>query len=418
MQFTASLAVLFLLSSLASAAPSPSVRRASVAEWDLDWDTPNVGYDLDATVDFGVELIAQVAKDGAKVVAFPETWVPGYPKGYDQNDWMFKHVDSCIENSLVVNSTQWQQFVDAASSNEVYVALGFSERAGDHNYMAQALFGPDGEVLIHRHKLRPSGSERDLWSDGTKLQVVSTPIGRISLLECWEPATTLPIQAQSPDLRIGPFPYNPQINDTDALWFEDVGTNLAAARIFVINSGAVTVSPGIGGSAIYAATGVKFVESQANDDFQGEPIIFASVNATAFANVTYNSDSEQSWGIVEQVEAAIPAYIPRNNQGHVVLSFFSAAYWSDFTASLASSLGDTFTPQRLTVGEVITGLPLLSAASPSSAKPLLRAIAAIGISTLLDARGARLRPQEPTTTSPAPTALAAKAIIALSCRLA
>ncbi|GAA5988252.1 hypothetical protein JCM11641_002101 [Rhodosporidiobolus odoratus] len=52
---------------------------------------------------------------------------------------------------------------------------------------------------------------------------------------------------------------------------------------------------------------------------------------------------------------------------------YSAAYWSDFTASLASSLGDTFTPQRLT---------------------------------------------EPTTTSPAPTALAAKAIIALSCRLA
>ncbi|GAA5974399.1 hypothetical protein JCM11641_005260 [Rhodosporidiobolus odoratus] len=69
-------------------------------------------------------------------------------------------------------------------------------------------------------------------------------------------------------------------------------------------------------------------------------------------------------------------------------------------------------------GELITGLPILSAALPSLAKPLLRAIAAIGISTLLDARWARLRPQEPTTTSSAPTALAAKAIITLSCRLA
>lgn len=36
-------------------------------------------------------------------------------------------------------------------------ALAYSERNGDYLYMAQVIIGPDGELLIHRHKLRPSG---------------------------------------------------------------------------------------------------------------------------------------------------------------------------------------------------------------------------------------------------------------------
>lgn len=42
----------------------------------------------------------------------------------------------------------------------MYLALGFSELADNKLYMAQALISPDGEILIHRHKLRPSGGER------------------------------------------------------------------------------------------------------------------------------------------------------------------------------------------------------------------------------------------------------------------
>ncbi|GAA5855209.1 hypothetical protein JCM8547_008986 [Rhodosporidiobolus lusitaniae] len=411
MRLTASLAVLSLLSGFATATPSPLTRRASVADWDLsnltiaavrappvswplpilnkDWDASNVGYDLNATVDYGVELIGQAAKEGAKVVAFPETWVPGYPKGYDQNDWMLKHVDSYIENSLVVNSTQWQQFVNAAKSNEVYVALGFSERAGDHIYMAQALLGPDGETLIHRHKLRPSGSERDLWSDGTieELQVVSSPIGRISLLECWEhfhPAMTFPIQAQSPDLHIGPFPYNPQINDTSALWFEDVEVNLAAARVFAINSGAVTITPGVGGAAIFAGTGSKLVEAQANDSFEDEPIIYASVNATAFANVTYNSNGEQSWGIVKQIEAAIPDYIPRENgtlvpHRNTSIAALEAAA-ANYSSSATSTSSTASTPAATGTGAVAA---VQSGATSGASSPLIARGAFAGLSLIV-----------------------------------
>lgn len=54
--------------------------------------------------------------------------------------------------------------------------------------MAQALIDTTGEVILHRHKLRPSEGERDIWSDGTidGLKVVDTPYGRWGMLECWE----------------------------------------------------------------------------------------------------------------------------------------------------------------------------------------------------------------------------------------
>jgi aliphatic nitrilase len=110
-----------------------------------------------------------------------------YPKSL-QAKWLFSRVEEYVAQSLVVDSKEWQSLRNAARDNEIFVSFGFSERGGDFIYMSQALFGPDGEVLINRRKVRPSGSERGLWSDGDMqgLQVVDTEIGRIGMLQCWE----------------------------------------------------------------------------------------------------------------------------------------------------------------------------------------------------------------------------------------
>ncbi|KAI5479103.1 amidase [Pseudohyphozyma bogoriensis] len=306
---------------LASAMPtSPSSLAPRAVTNDLS-NLTIAAYDLNGTVAYAVELIAEAAGQGASVVAFP---------GYDENDWMDLHVEDYIENSMEVNSTQWNTLLAAAKSNAVYVGFGFSERAGDYIYMGQALFSPDGEVLIHRHKLRPSGSERLLWSDGTieMLQVVSTPIGRIGLLECWEhfhPSMTFPMQVQTEDIHIGSWPYNPSPNDSDALWWEAGETNDAAARVYAINSGAVTVMPVVGHATIFSGTGAALVTIDANVSFVEQPIIYASVNASAFNNVTYNENGEQSWGTLEQITAAIPAYVPKVNGTYTNQVFNSVA---------------------------------------------------------------------------------------------
>jgi hypothetical protein len=77
--------------------------------------------------------------------------------------------------------------------------------------MAQALNSPDGELLILRHTMRPSGVECEIWSDGTieKLKVIAPSYGRWGLLECWEyfhPAMTFNVQSPVETLHIASWP--------------------------------------------------------------------------------------------------------------------------------------------------------------------------------------------------------------------
>ena len=88
----------------------------------------------------------------------------------------------------MVGSPQWTRLLAAARDNHVWLALGFAQRDGDYIYMSQALVDSNGEVIQLRQKLRPSGGERTVFSDGSidQLQVFQTPFGRIGQLECWE----------------------------------------------------------------------------------------------------------------------------------------------------------------------------------------------------------------------------------------
>lgn len=111
-----------------------------------------------------------------------------FPKWRESNDWASTHLPSYIDNSLVIGGEEWQRLVGAIASERVWAMLAFSEREGDHIYMAQALISPDGVIVHHRRKLRPSGSERDIFSDGTmeQIKVVETGIGRVGMLQCGE----------------------------------------------------------------------------------------------------------------------------------------------------------------------------------------------------------------------------------------
>lgn len=89
---------------------------------------------------------------------------------------------------MSTDSPEFLSLVQAFKAAGIYGSFGFSEIADDKIFMSQALIGPDGSVLHHRRKLRPSGTERDIWSDGdiSGLKVITTPHGRIGMLECWE----------------------------------------------------------------------------------------------------------------------------------------------------------------------------------------------------------------------------------------
>lgn len=124
---------------------------------------------------------------------------------------MVPYLADYIDNSLEVNSSQWQQLLDAAKDNEVYVMAAFSHKEDGYLYMAQSLISPEGEAILLRHKLRPSGGERGIWSDGyvDEIKVIATSYGRWGILECWEhfhPSMTFLTQSQAETLHLASWP--------------------------------------------------------------------------------------------------------------------------------------------------------------------------------------------------------------------
>ncbi|KAL1625086.1 hypothetical protein SLS56_007513 [Neofusicoccum ribis] len=278
--------------------------RAPPANWPspiLNKNWTHHPFDLNATVAKATTLITPAAAAGAHLVVFPELWFPGYPKGIDAAWIASPAARAYIANSLTVGGPQWRALLAAAAAARVHVALAYSERGATALHMGQALIAPNGTALVVRRKLRPSGIEREFWSDGEGEGLVVVETGGM----------TFPMQAQLEDLHVASFPYMPGPADPAALSWESVEVNSAAARTYAVNSGAVTLFAAVGHSAVYDGTGVEVAAVAADVDFDEQPMLYASVNASAFRRQRYDVDGEQSWGVLEQVEAEFPASIPR-----------------------------------------------------------------------------------------------------------
>jgi nitrilase len=184
-----------------------------------------VWLDLAATVAKTCHLIKEAAGNGAKLIAFPECWVSGYPI------WIWSVFPVCIspvslsflavivlpnrgcdrirsrpidfetsvkytKNSLAIDSTEMRELCDCAKENGIAVVLGFSENDHDSLYISQAIISSTGEILKHRRKFKPTHMERTVFGDasGGSLKNVMD-IGmvksgskkniRVSSLMCW-----------------------------------------------------------------------------------------------------------------------------------------------------------------------------------------------------------------------------------------
>ena len=74
---------------------------------------------------------------------------------------------------------------------QIYLAVGLIERdevTAGTLYCSLLLWSPDGELLNHHRKLKPTASERLIWGEGDNqgLLTMYTPLGRVGGLICWE----------------------------------------------------------------------------------------------------------------------------------------------------------------------------------------------------------------------------------------
>ena len=279
--------------------------------------------DLGACVAKAERLIAQAADKGARLIAFPELWLPGYPWWIWLGPPAFgmQFMPRYSENALRRDSEEMRALCDAARRHKIHVVLGYAERAGGTLYIAQSLIGEDGSVLAHRRKLKPARTERSVFGqgDGSDLAVVDTPIGRLGALSCGEhfqPLLKSAMYSQFEQVHVAAWP----------------AFSLLRGRAYLNGPEAATMA-----SQIYAIEGQCFV------------LCATTVNDAATLDIVCQTEEQRRMLTVEGLPAAggrsnlfgpdgapLAQYLPEGEEGLVFAEIDLAAL------HMAKTAGDTF----------------------------------------------------------------------------
>lgn len=177
-------------------------------------------FDREATVEKACRLTLEAAAHGARLVLFPEAFIPAYPRGLTfgavvgsrspqgRQTWQ-----AYWSNAVEVPGTVTRALGEAARQANVYLAIGVIERDGQFShgtlYCTTLYFAPDGHLIgIHR-KLKPTASERLIWGegDGSTLTVFPTEFGAVGGLICWEnymPLARMALYARGVQIYLAP----------------------------------------------------------------------------------------------------------------------------------------------------------------------------------------------------------------------
>lgn len=146
--------------------------------------------DLDAGVRQVCDLIAEAGAAGAQLVAFPETYLPGYPA------WVWSHPPGqamALFGALYANAVQLpgpasDAIAAAAGAAGIWVVLGVDEKAGGTLYNTLAYYSPNGNLVAAHRKLQPTCAERTVYGrgDGRDVFVVDTGFARVGGMICSE----------------------------------------------------------------------------------------------------------------------------------------------------------------------------------------------------------------------------------------
>src|SRR5260370_25581395 len=157
--------------------------------------------DKRASLAKALDLIHLAAKSGARLVAFGETWLPGYPAWLDvcpgaalwENASAKEVFARLRNNSISVPGEEVTALSEAARDLKIAIVIGANERVdtGPGNgtlYNSLLTISDDGELKNHHRKLVPTYTERLVWGkgDGRGLEALPPTPGRVGGLICAE----------------------------------------------------------------------------------------------------------------------------------------------------------------------------------------------------------------------------------------
>ncbi|KAK5734023.1 hypothetical protein LTR17_009295 [Elasticomyces elasticus] len=238
-----------------------------------------VWLDLEKTIDKTCDIITEASEAGAKLVVFPECWVPGYPAWIWSRPVDFELGVKYVENSLKIDSPQMRRIQDTAATYDINVGLGFSERDGDSVYIAQVLIDQKGEVQMKRRKMKPTHMERTIFGDASGsclASVVQLPENgpRVGSLACWEhiqPLLKYYTLSQNEQIHVAAWPpMDPFVEGSPGFWSMTAEGCRSITQTYAAESGAFALHC----TAVLSDAGIRKMKT--DGPIMGSPIAGSS----------------------------------------------------------------------------------------------------------------------------------------------
>jgi aliphatic nitrilase len=172
--------------------------------------------DTDRSIDKACSVIAEAAAFGARLIAFPEAFLPGFPiwaaleAPIRTHEFFKKLAASAVE----IDGPELERIRRAARQNDIFVSIGLTEGTRTSVgclWNSNVLVGADGSILNRHRKLVPTFYEKLIWAngDGRGLRVCETELGRIGVLICGEntnPLARFALMAEGEQVHISTYP--------------------------------------------------------------------------------------------------------------------------------------------------------------------------------------------------------------------
>src|SRR5947209_7185510 len=112
-----------------------------------------------ATLEKICNLLREAAGQGARLVVFPETFLPMYPNWSvdleEPNEWP-RNLLQLTKEAVEVPGPEIARIAEVARQVQSYVVLGVNEKVPPYDgllYNTQVFIGADGRLMVRRRKL-------------------------------------------------------------------------------------------------------------------------------------------------------------------------------------------------------------------------------------------------------------------------
>ncbi len=180
-------------------------------------DSP-VFFDKEKTIQKIEDLTTQYARQGSRLIVFPESFIPGYPRGFTFGATVGNRTQAGRElyaeyhkNSLDIASQDVKRLERLAKTENMYLVIGITEKSERHGSLFCSILyiSPKTGLLGVHRKIKPTGTERLIWAEASGDSLVSfqTDVGRLGGLICWEnymPLARMAMYRQGVEIYLAP----------------------------------------------------------------------------------------------------------------------------------------------------------------------------------------------------------------------